>query len=140
MANVLGENCILQIFTTSGSLDVSGDFNSSDLNYSRNNPDVTTYGKTTIQRIAGLRDYTLNFSGIFNSGVNTAFTYILADVAASLPTLFKWAPGGSISGSPYFTGSAMFSDFKVNAPHNAAVAMSMTLQAAAGSLTAACSV
>lgn len=138
MSNILGTNSIVQLFTTSGSLDVSGDFNSTNLQFSRNNSEVTTYGMTTVARISGLRDYSLDFAGIFNSGSNTAFSYILADMNASLRTVFKFAPGGSVSGSPYFAGSALISAFNVESPVGGPVAMSLTLQAGAGSLTAAC--
>lgn len=138
MSQILGTNTVLQLFTTSGSLDVTGDFNSTNLQYSRNNPETTTYSKTTVQRISGLRDYSIDFAGIFNSGSNTAFSYILADMAASVQTVFKFAPGGSVSGSPYFAGSALFSAFNVESPVGGPVAMSLTLQAGAGSLTSAC--
>jgi hypothetical protein len=133
---ILGTNTTLYVFTTSGSLDITGDFNNSNLQWSRNNPDTTTYGKTTTQRISGLRDYSFDFAGIFNSGSVTAFDYLKTDMNASVYTLFKWAPAGSITGCPFFMACALLSAFNVESPVGGPVAMSMTLQAGAGSLSA----
>lgn len=139
MSQSLGTNIILQLFTSSGSLDVSGDFNTSQLKYTRNNPQTTTYGKTTEQRIAGIRDWNLSFAGIYNSGTNTAFTYILADMAASLNTLMKWSPQASQTGNPYFSGCGLLSNIQYTGPVGGPTAMSFDMQSAAGSLTSACS-
>lgn len=133
---ILGTNTKLYVWTTSGSLDISGDLNNSNLQWSRNNPTTTTYGNTTEQRISGIRDYSLDFAGIFAAGSITGFTYLQADMNASLYTLFKWAPAGSTTGCPFYSGCALLSAFNVESPVGGPVAMSMTMQSGAGSLSA----
>lgn len=136
MGQILGTNSILILFTSSGSVDASGDLNNSNLQWSRNNPDTTTYSKTTTQRISGIRDYSLDFAGIWNSGSVLAHNMMVADMNASLYTLFKWAPGGSVSGCPFYAGCALLSALNTESPVGGPVAMSFTLQSGAGSLSA----
>lgn len=140
MANTLGNNIVVHIFTTSGSIDASGDLNSSNLKWDRNNPETTTYGKSTVQRIAGLRDYSLDFAGLFNSGPSAMFSQLIADMNASLYTLIKWLPAGSVTGCPILSGSMLLSSFNMSGPVGGPVAISWTAQAGAGSLTAASAV
>ncbi len=87
-----GRNTILELWDASGaSQGVSGDLNNVTLSWSRSNADVTTFGNTYTQRIAGMRDYNLQCTAIYNaesaSGVNAVLAGLLN---ASLNTLFKW--------------------------------------------------
>ena len=134
----LGNGAILQAFTSSGSLDISGDFNNITLNLDKNNPETTTFGKTTAQRISGIKDIGIDFAGFWNTGASTAFSWLLVDWAASTNTVLRFAPGGSVSGCPVFTGSFLLSKLNIPTPHNGPVAMSFSAQHAAGSLTSAC--
>ena len=133
-----GTNGIFHIVASVGSLNISGDLNSVALKWDKNNPDVTTFGDNTIQRISGLRDYSVDFAGIFNSGASTVNSFLVADMNASVPTIFSYAPGGSISGSPVYSGCALLSSYSITGPVNGPVAVAFTLQSATGSLTAAC--
>jgi len=138
MSNVHGTNTVFHIVASVGSLNISGDLNNVTLKWDKNNPDVTTFGDNTIQRISGLRDYSVDFAGIFNSGASTVNSFLVADMNASINTIFTFAPGGSISGSPIYSGCALISSYSITNPVNGPAAISFTLQAAAGSLTAAC--
>src|SRR3990167_3650129 len=138
MAQTHGVNGILHIVASVGSLNVSGDLNNVTLKWDKNNPEVTTFGDNTIQRISGLRDYSVDFAGIFNTGASTVNSFLAADMNASVNTIFTYAPGGSISGSPIYSGCALLSSYSITGPVNGPVAIAFTLQAAAGSLTAAC--
>lgn len=134
---------IVHIIASAGSADVSGDINNVSVRWDKNNPDVTTFGDTTIQRISGLRDYSLDFAGIFTpntggSGALDAHSLMVSEMNASTMTVFRVAPAGSISGCPVYSGSALISSLQVTGPVNGPVAISFTLQSGAGSLTAAC--
>ena len=51
MTQVHGRNLVLQLFPSgAASLNVSGDMNSANLTWSRNNPETTTFGKDTVQQ------------------------------------------------------------------------------------------
>lgn len=140
VGQIHGTNVVLQIFSSlsSGSIDASGDFNSATLRWDRNNAEVTTFSNLTVQRISGIKDYTLDFAGIFRAGTTCPLSHLVADMNASLPTQFKLAPGGSVSGSPVFSGCCFISTMSITGPQNGPVAMSFSLQSGAGSLTAAC--
>ena len=134
MTQVLGSNVALHLFPSgAASLNVSADLNSVTLKHSRNNPETTTFGKTTAQRIAGIRDYSIDFAGIWNSG-SIAVDVLATEMGASTNTLFRLAPA-SVAASPMYTGCALISDWTVTGPVGGPVAMSFTLQSAAGSLT-----
>ena len=115
--------------------DLSGDFNSVTLSWTRDNPDVTTFGKNTIQRIGGLMDAALNGAGIWNSGA-TSSACVLADLMnASLPTLVRYAPA-SITGCPVYVACMLVSQFEVTGPVNGPTGISWAFQVAAGSMSA----
>lgn len=132
-----GRNSSLTIIDAAGaSMAFSPQLNSTVLAWSRNNPDVTTYGYDTVQRISGLRDYTLTLAGIWDG--SGSMTVSLDDLmSGSIITLVKWYPAGSQStGCPFFTGCMLLSAYSENGPGNGPVATTATFQAAAGSLSA----
>ena len=139
MPQILGNNGYLNLFPSgaaSGTL--HGDANSIALRWDRNNPEVTTYtgAETTLttERIAGVRDYTLDFAGIYNTGAAVVQGLIETEMAASTATLFVYAPA-SITGCPTYSGCGMLSNYTVTGPIGGPVAVSFSIQAATGSLT-----
>lgn len=138
MSTILGTNAIFHIIASAASADVSGDLNTVTLNFNRDNPETTTFGDTTVQRIAGIRDYSIDFAGIYNSGACQVHSLAISDLNASLYTIFRFAPGGSVTGCPVYSGCALFTTFGITNPHNGPAAVNFSLQSGNGSLTAAC--
>lgn len=138
MSQVHGNQAVVHLIGSLASLNATGDLNNFTLRWDKNNPEVTTYGFTTVQRISGVRDYSIDLAGIFNSGATCVYSQLVADMNASIPTLFRLAPAGSVSGSPVMSGCAFISTVGMTGPQNGPVAMTFTLQSGAGSLTSAC--
>ncbi len=139
MAQVLhGYNWVVQLFpNNAASLVCSTELNSVSLKWDRANPDVSTFGTTsTVKRIAGLRDYSVDFGGIWSSGTTaSAVTSVLAtEMNASSFTYFLIAPA-SIAGSPTYGGCAMIGNLSITGNMSTATAIAFTLQAGTGSLT-----
>lgn len=138
MPQLHGKNTLLEMFDSTGaSATISGDLNQFTLSWSRSNPDVTTFGQNTTQRIAGIADYDLSGTAIYNSNTASAVQVTMAGwIAASTNTLFKWYPASKTSGCEFWTGCVLLSAYSEQAPVNGAVTLSFTLQSGAGSLTA----
>ena len=137
MAQIHGRNLKLHIDDVSAaSQDFTGDFNNITFSWTRDNPDVTTFGKDTIQRMAGLRDATLSYSGIFNTGTVTAACVIGGLMNGSALTRVRWFPAGSTTGCMFWTGCFLVSKYEEVGPVNGPMAINMEMQMASGSVSA----
>ena len=138
MPQIHGRNTVLELFDSSGaSATVSGDLNQFSLSWTRNNADVTTFGKDTTHRISGLRDYELSGTAIYNSDTASAVQVALAGhMTGSANALFRWYPAAKTTGCEFWTGCALLSSYSEAAPVDGAVTLSFALQAGSGSLTA----
>ena len=138
MPQIHGRNSSVIIYDSAGaSQALTADANNTTLAWSRNNPDVTTYGFDTTQRLAGMRDYTLTVAGIWNSGTGKIVDNLDNLMSGSIITTFRWMPSGSTqTGCPFYTGCALISAYQEAGPVNGPVTLTATFQAAAGSLTA----
>lgn len=136
MSFIHGKNALITAHDSAGTQrDLSGDTNSATWTWSRDNPDTTTFGKDSIQRIAGLRDATLNFAGIWNSGTGVVDAVLSGIMAASLNTLVRYAPA-NVSGCPLFAACMLLQSYEVSAPVNGVVAFTGAFQLSSGSVSA----
>ena len=138
MSQAHGNQAVIHIIGSLASLNATGDLNNFTVRWDKNNPEVTTYGFNTVQRISGVRDYSIDLAGIYNSGATCVYSQLVSEMNASTLTFFRIAPTGSISGSVVFSGCAFVSTVGLTGPQNGPVAMTFTIQSGAGSLTAAC--
>jgi hypothetical protein len=117
---------------------ISGDLNSVTVTWTRDNPDVTTFGQDSHQRIAGLRDFTMTGAYVWNgaeaSGSAAAQT-LDALLTGSMPTRMQYAPAGSITGCPLYTACVLVNSHSHTAGVNAAIVGNFSLQLASGSVT-----
>ena len=135
MTQIHGRNATVIMYDAGGaSQNVAGDLNSYTLTWSRDNPDVTTFTKDTVQRISGIRDVSLDIAGIWNSGGSAAATLSNA-ASGSINMLIKIQPA-PVTGSPFFTGCFLMSSYNEAAAVTAAVTFGATFQISSGSLTA----
>lgn len=136
MANVHGRNSLITVHDSAGTQrDLSGDSNSTTFTWSRDNPDTTTYSDDSIQRIAGLRDATLNFAGIWSSGTGNVDAVLAAIMAASGNTLVRYAPA-NVAGCPLFSACYLLQNYEVNSPVSGVVAFTGAFQLSSGSVSA----
>lgn len=117
---------------------VQGDLNSITFTRSKNNPEVTTFGDDTINRLSGLRDVVLDATGVFNSGA-VVLVGILDDLfTGSLVTRVQYFPGGNTTGEPVYTASMRLNNYAVNEPLDGVVTVNFSMAIAEGSLNSAC--
>lgn len=139
MPFVHGKNAFLEIDDVAGAaFKIQPDLSQITLAWSRDNPITTTFGQNTQQRLAGIRDVALNGTGVWNgdhAGASAAAAIFDGLMAASIPTLVKFAPGGSISGCPLYTACMLISSHETSAPVNGVVTNTFAFQIASGSLT-----
>ena len=132
-----GRNAQFFLWDTTGACqNLSGDLNNVTIDWSRDNPDVTTFGKETTQRISGIRDYTVQVAAVYSAESGSGAQAVLAaHMTASANILFKFYKGSS-TGCEFWTGCTHLSAYQETAPVNGPIALSFTLQASSGSLTA----
>jgi len=119
---------------------MSSDTQSITFTRSKNNPEATTFGNHTVQRIDGLRDLTMDITAIFDSSASTTeITGLLDEMyAGSLVARAQYFPAGSVSGCPVYTASMRLSNYADNQPVDGIVTVNYSLQIASGSMTSAC--
>jgi len=140
MPYVHGRNAKLYIYdSTSACRDVSGDLNSITVSWTRDNIETTTMGKDSKQRLSGIKDFSIQFAGLHNAETASGVVTLLENMGStSAINLIKCYPGASTSGCLLYTACMLLSAFDHNSPVNGPVAVSGTLQLAAGSPTSGC--
>lgn len=138
MPFIHGKNSAIAIWDSSGASQlVQGDLNSISFSWTRDNPETTTMGKETKQRIAGIRDAKISFAGIWNaSAVLGIDTVISALMTASTNTLIKYYPAGVTTGCGFYTGCFLVSEYSLQSTLSGAVSVTGAFDMAAGSMTA----
>ena len=138
MSQINGFNMTVHFFPDSAaSVNLTGDLTSAALRWDRANQDVTTFGAPyTVERLAGLRDWSMDFAGIWNSGTATIVPegVFVTEMAGSKNGLILICPA-SITGSPIYSGCGLLTNFSITGPLTGPTAISFSMQAAAGSLT-----
>jgi len=136
MPQIQGYQSKVFIWDTGGTCrDLSGDFNSVTMTWTRDNFDRTTFGFADIQRMAGLRDATLSGAGIWNSGATSADSVLTALMAASAQTLVRYAPA-SIAGCPVYVACMLINSYEVSGPIGGPTGISWAFQQSGGSMSA----
>ena len=134
-SKLIARNASLYVFNaTGGSVSLTGDTNSVSLSRSGDTPEVTAFGNTTRERIAGgLTDWELSINGFFTEGANSV-DETLSDLMAQ-DTVIIFSPSGSGTGASRFSGSALLNDYSVEFPVDGAATITAKFVARAGSLT-----
>ena len=138
MPYIHGRNSALAIWDTSGASQlVQGDLTSFTFSWTRDNPETTTMGKDTKQRIAGVRDAKLSLAGIYSSSAaNVLDTVIKAHMAASSNALVNVYPAGVTSGCAFYTACFLVSEHSLQTSVTAAVSVTTALDVSSGSISA----
>jgi predicted secreted protein len=96
---------------------------STDVPFSADVAETTTFGKTQKDYVAGLKDGTISIEGPWDSTINA----ILAS-AWGASKEFAYGPAGSAGGSVKFSGSAICTAFNVNTNLSGAARYSASFQ------------
>ncbi len=140
MPFVHGKNAKLYLWdSTSACRDISGDMNSLTVSWTRDNIETTTMGKDSKQRLSGIKDFSIQYAGLHNAETASGIVTVLENMAStSAINLVRAHPGGSITGCIVYNACMLMSAYDHNAPVNGPVAVTFTMQLAAGSPTSAC--
>jgi len=144
MAYVHGSKAQLWIDTQAGACtEISSQITEISFTRSRSDPETTTMGDSTVQReVSGIRDATLEYSGIWNTTSNlTGIVGLLDDAySGSLVTRVQYCPAGSVTGCPIYTASMRIQTFAHRTPVGGVATVNFTAAIASGSVVAACCV
>jgi hypothetical protein len=140
MANVHGSKAKIYVDDMAGACqDISGDVTSVTFTRSKNNPEATTFGDNTVQRIDGLRDVSMDVSAIFESACANGVVGVLDDIyAGSLISRIQYLPAGSQAGSPIYTACMRLNNYAHNSPVDGITTVNFSMAIGSGSMTAAC--
>ena len=114
------------------------DLTSISHSWTRDNPQTTTFGKDTQQRISGVRDFSITGAYIYNAdhaGASSLAQIMDALLAGSANSVVRYAPGGSITGCPLYTACMLVSQNDHSATISGVVAGTFTMQISSGSVT-----
>lgn len=114
------------------------DLNNITFTRSKNNPEVTTFGDNTVNRLDGLRDVVLDCTGVFNSGASTVVGTLDALFTNSVVSRVQYYPGGNVSGEALYQACMLLNSYAVNEPLDGVVTINFSMAIGTGSLTATC--
>lgn len=127
MAFVHGKSAVFKVDDSGGTLrDISAYCDNVDFPLTADTAEVTTFGDSSKEYVAGLKDATISISGSWDA---TADGY-LADIVGAAGT-FEYGPAGSAGGSIKFTGEAICTGYTVTAPVGDKVSFSAEFQVTA---------
>jgi len=126
----------VDLVNSSTSTAFTGDANSLSFSWTRDAPEVTSFGDNTQQFLEdGLLNWELSVDGFVNAPNGTASDAMDLLVGDSA-TRVRFGYGGSAAGCPLFTACAVLTEFSTENSVDSAVTFSMSLQARAGSMSA----
>jgi hypothetical protein len=124
MAFVHGKTAVFQIDNSGGSLtDISAYCDNVDFPLTADTAEVTTFGDSSKEYIAGLKDATISISGSWDATADGVLAGIIG-VAGS----FEYGPAGSTGGNIKFTGECICTGYTVTAPVGGNVSFSAEFQ------------
>ena len=140
MPNVHGSKAKVWLDNAAGvCVNVSGDTTGVTFTRTKNNPEATTLGNTTVQRIDGLRDATMDVTAIFNGCVVSGIVTVLDELlAGEVNTRGQYFPAGETSGCPVYTGCMRLNNYAQNSPVDGIVTVNFSMAIGSGSMGAAC--
>lgn len=140
MPNIHGSNAAVWIDTVGGvCINVSGDITGVTFTRTKNNPESTTLGFNTVQRIDGLRDATMDVTAIFNGCTVSGIVSVLDGLhSGSKNSRTQYFPAGITSGCPVYTGCMRVNNFAQNSPVDGITTVNFSMGIGSGSITAAC--
>lgn len=124
MPFVHGKSAVFKIDDSGGVLrDISAYCDNIDFPLTADTAEVTTFGDSSKEYVAGLKDATISISGSWDA---TADGY-LAGIQAAIGT-FEYGPAGSAGGAVKYTGECICTGYNVTAPVGDKVSFSAEFQ------------
>jgi hypothetical protein len=120
MPFISGKNAYLSACDIYGaSFVISTEMNTITLARSKDNPNFKVFGASNVGRVVGIADTTLTGAFIWNSAEagGSGVAAILEEAfSGSWVMPLKFAPAGSVSGCPLYSGCWLINALEINAP------------------------
>lgn len=124
MPFVHGKSADFRIDNSSGSLtDISAYCDSVDFPMTADTAEVTTFGDTSKDYIAGLKDATISISGSWDATADAVLAAIVG-----LSGSFQYGPAGTTASNIKYTGECICTSYNVSAPVGDKVSFSAEFQ------------
>lgn len=124
MPFVHGKSAVFKVDNSGGSLtDISAYCDNVDFPITADTAEVTTFGDSSKEYVAGLKDATISIGGSWDATADGVLAPIVG-VAGS----FEYGPAGSTAGNIKFTGEAICTGYTVTAPVGDKVSFSAEFQ------------
>jgi len=141
MANachIQAKNCGVRIWDSLGaSLNIGAHGNNVDISYTADDLETTAYGDTTHVNLAGLRNFSVNYSGWWSGSDNGCVASAIFElIGACGGTMIAIAPAGSAAGSLGYMACVNIPSHDMGFPVDGIATMSFTATPRAGSLSA----
>jgi len=129
MAKIHGKNVKICIKDSDGTQQsIRSDGNSATLNMTTAMAETTSFGDTYVTRLAGVTDWSLDFSGFFNTTASTIDDTLFSIQGGSTSVCVAFAGSPVGSGSPVYRSEyATCTDYTVTGPVDGPVAVTFTL-------------
>ena len=90
--------------------------------------DVTTMGDSWMERLGGMKDWSVDISGIWEAGSGTPDTILFPLLATSNSAIFKANSAAVAAENPTYTGAAFLTSFEPGASIGDAVGFSASFE------------
>lgn len=122
-----GKSAFFSITTsTGGVVTMSSGLNDAGLSRTVDTAEVTTFGDSDKEYLAGLRDASFSLSGNFTSTQSQTWT---GNLGASTAPSFVYGPEGNTTGYRKYTGSVIVTGYDESSPIGDKISASISLQA-----------
>ena len=137
MSKIMSRNASLYVWDSSGACQsVTSNVSTATLSSTVDTPDVTCWGDVDrVLAIGGLKDWTLDFDGFYESDASKIDGLFAGIQAGS--TYFSFFPAGSTSASPVYSACAVCTKYDLKFGVGDAAGISVTMRNRSGSLTRA---
>jgi predicted secreted protein len=126
MPFVHGKSAVFKVDNSGGSLtDISAYCDNVDFPITADTAEVTTFGDSSKEYVAGLKDATISISGSWDA---TADGVLAPIVGQSATVSFEYGPAGSTASNIKFTGECICTSYNVTAPVGDKVSFSAEFQ------------
>ncbi len=139
MARITARDVSLYVGDSTGACRcISGRTNTATMTISSEAPEVTCYGASYRERLAGgLKDFELSIGGFYDGAISTACGAIDGILFPLLGVLtnIKYGPGGSTTACILYTGCVICNNYTVEGAVEGVVGYTATFQSAGSALT-----
>ena len=132
---IIARNCSVRLWDSSGSLSITAYGNNVTISESADDAERTAYGDDTHVNIAGLKNFSISYSGWWAGCNATPPACRLHTLIGGSDAMIQINPAGSAAGSPAYGACVNIQSLEVAFPIGEVATMSFTCTPRAGSMS-----